>query len=507
MNTELELRDDVREFLATPRPMLIGGEWVNAETGNNFSVYNPATGEELAQVTDAGEADVDAAVAAARAAFESRDWRRMAPAQRGEMIWKLADLIMENAEQLIQMEVMNQGKVRELAQHLDVEGSCDTLKYYAGWCTKMEGTTVDISWPDFRGDDATGPAHHAYSVLEPIGVVAGIVPWNVPLVMAIAKIAPALAAGCTVVLRPAQETPLTTLRLGEIIQEAGFPPGVVNIITGYGPTVPASLAAHMDVDKVAFTGSTHVGKIIASAAAGSNLKKVSLELGGNRPVIICDDADLDAAAEAAVEGLFINAGQMCFAGSRLLIDKKVIDPVVERILAIVEKMKVGPGWDPETDLGPVISAKAQEGVLSYIQSAREDKVEILTGGNRFGEQGYFVEPTVMNCPDPNIKVVSEEVFGPVITATPFDDSSDIMALANEANNTEYGLTASIWTKDLSRTHRLAAEIKAGMIWVNAAFMFDEGLPFGGYKQSGWGREGSRLGVEEFMERKSVLIAL
>jgi phenylacetaldehyde dehydrogenase len=507
MTAAFSMREEVRTFIATTRPMLIDGQWVQSESGASFNVHNPATGEVLAQVADGGQAEVDAAVAAARRAFRTQQWRRMMPSERSRLLWRLADLMDQHRDELAELEVLNQGKPLELAQQLDVEGSSEGLRYYGGWCTKIGGTTVDLSFPDFRGEQAQGPAYHAYSLREPIGVVAGIVPWNVPLVMAVAKLAPALAAGCCVVLRPAEETPLTTLRLGELIIEAGFPPGVVNIVPGNGPTVPAALAAHMDVDMVAFTGSTTIGKLIAESAAKSNLKKVSLELGGNRPVVICADADLDAAAQGAVEGLMVNAGQMCFAGSRLLIESSVYDGVVERVAEIVSTMKVGPGWDAATDLGPLISDRQRQRVLGYVKSACDANAQLVTGGSVCGDQGFFMEPTLLRCPDQSLPVVREEVFGPVLTATPFDNADDLLALADLANDTDYGLTASLWTSNISRAHGLAAEIQAGMVWVNTAFAFDEALPFGGYKQSGWGREGSLLGVEEFTQPKSVVVAL
>jgi len=506
MSVMPELRADVARFIGSARPMLIGDQW--HDPGRYFPVYNPATGERLGEVSDGGAQDVDRAVAAARRAFQDKGWRRMAPAQRTDLLWKLADLLIGHCDELVQMEVLNQGKPLELATHLDVHGSAETLRYYAGWCTKLEGTTLDISFPDFRGEDAQGPPYHAYSLREPIGVVAAIVPWNVPLVMAIAKLAPALTAGCTVVLRPAEATPLTTLRLGELILEAGIPPGVVNIVTGNGPEVPAAMAGHPDVDMVAFTGSTDVGRKIVTAAAQSNLKRVALELGGNRPVVVCADADLDAAASAALDGLMVNAGQMCFAGSRLLVERSVCDDFMARVASLASSMRVGPGWDPNTELGPLISLAQRDRVARLVDEARQrPEVECLAGGEVRDAPGYFYEPTVLKCPDHDAGVVHAEIFGPVITGTPFDSSDDIARMAAMANDTEYGLTASLWTRDLSRAHRLAAEIQAGMVWVNCAFAFDEGLPFGGYKQSGWGREGSRLGVDEYLQPKSVIVAL
>ena len=507
MAQDINVNEKINSFLSVPRPMLINGDWVEALNGETIPLRNPATGEQIATSYAGDKADVDKAVMAARNAFEQRGWRRLMPTERTKLMWKLADLIDANAEELAQMEVMNQGKPIELARHLDVAGAAESLRYYAGWCTKIEGiTTADLSFPDMRGENARGPAYHAYSLKEPIGVVGAIVPWNVPLVMAVAKMGPALAAGCTLVLKPAEETPLTTLRLGELILEAGFPPGVVNIVTGYGHVVGAAIAEHPGIDKVAFTGSTETGRKIVQAATG-NLKKVSMELGGKSPVMIFADADIDQAVAGAAEMILLNCGQMCFAGSRLLVHEKVHDKVVEGVAEIARSTKIGPGIDPETELGPLVSARQRDRVREYIESGRKEGAEILLGGNPYGDQGYFMEPTILTGTEPQMRVVREEIFGPVLVTTPFRETCDIMDVARVANDTDYGLVATIWTRDLSRAHSLAAEIKAGMVWINTPLAFDETLPFGGFKQSGWGRESSRMGVDEYTESKSVIVAL
>ncbi len=507
MALEHKASEKVSRFPATPRPMLINGEWVEAASGETIPALNPATGEQIAMTFAGGRTEVDQAVAAARNAFERQEWRRMMPTERAKLMWKLADLVDAHAEELAQMEALNQGKPIELARQLDAAGAAESLRYYAGWCTKIEGiTTADLSFPDMRGENASGPAYHAYSLKEPIGVVGAIVPWNVPLVMAVAKMGPALSVGCTMVLKPAEETPLTTLRLGELIMEAGFPPGVVNIVTGYGHVVGAAIAEHPGIDKVAFTGSTETGRKIVQAATG-NLKKVSMELGGKSPVVIFDDADLDQAIAGAAEMILLNCGQMCFAGSRLLAHEKVYADVVEGIAEIARKTKIGPGTDPETELGPLVSARQRERVCEYIESGREEGAQVLLGGNPYGDRGYFMEPTILTGTEPHMRVVREEIFGPVLVTTPFKETADIMDVARVANDTDYGLVATIWTKDLSRAHSLAAEIRAGMVWINTPLAFDETLPFGGFKQSGWGRESGRMGVDEYTESKSVIVAL
>ena len=507
MAQEPAVSEKISRFLATPRPMLINGDWVASASGETIPALNPATGEQIACSCAGDGTDVDKAVAAARAAFEAQHWRRMMPTERTRLLWKLAELIDENAEELAQLEALNQGKPIVLARQLDVAGAAESLRYYAGWCTKIEGlTTADLSFPDMRGENARGPAYHAYSLKEPIGVVGAIVPWNVPLLMAIAKMGPALAAGCTLVLKPAEETPLTTLRLGELIQAAGFPPGVVNIVTGYGHVVGAAIAAHPDIDKVAFTGSTETGRKIVRAATG-NLKKVSMELGGKSPVIIFDDADLEQAIAGAAEMILLNCGQMCFAGSRLLVHEKLHDDVVQGVAAIARKTQIGPGTDPATELGPLVSARQRERVCEYIQAGRDEGAKVLLGGKPHGDKGYFMEPTILTGTAPHMRVVREEIFGPVLVTTPFRDSADLKEVARVAKDTDYGLVATIWTRDLSRAHSLAAQIKAGMVWINTPLAFDETLPFGGFKQSGWGRESSRQCMDEYTESKSVIVAL
>ena len=506
MGNAYQLRPQTAAFLGEPRKLYIGGEWVASADGSTRSVENPATGESIGEVFEANEKDVDKAVAAARNAFEQQSWRYGPPAERAKLMWRLADLLEEHADELAEMEALNQGKPVGIAKELDVLGSAESLRYYSGWCTKLEGTTVPVSWPDERGDAAVGPAFHAYSVREPVGVVAAIVPWNVPIIMATAKMAPALAAGCTVIIKPAEETPLTTLRYAELIEQSGFPPGVVNVITGDGHVTGAALAAHPGVDKVAFTGSTEIGKRIVEAST-SNLKKVSLELGGKSPVMILDDADVETAAASAAEIILLNSGQMCFAGSRVYAHAKVFDDVVDIVSQAARGVKLGPGLDPDTELGPLISAKQLERVSEYVENGREEGADIVTGGGRAGDSGYFFEPTIALTPRQDMQLVREEIFGPVLSVAKIQDGSDLRAIVATANDTEYGLAATVWTKDVSRAHALAAEIKAGIVWVNTPIVLDEALPFGGFKQSGWGREGSRLGVEEYTQAKSVVVAL
>jgi phenylacetaldehyde dehydrogenase len=483
----------VANFITERRKMLINGKWVEAASGKTFPTYNPATGDVLANIAEGDKVDIDAAVKAARAAFEG-PWRRMTAAQRGKLIWKLGDLIDQHLEEFAELESLDNGKPLTVARAADVPLAADLFRYMAGWATKIEGNTIPLSVPY-----TPGARYHAYTVREPIGVVGQIIPWNFPLLMAAWKLGPALATGCCVVLKPAEQTPLSALRLGELIQEAGFPDGVVNIVPGYGETAGAALAAHPDVDKIAFTGSTEVGKLIVHAAAG-NLKKVTLELGGKSPNIIMADADLDVAIPGAASAIFFNQGQCCCAGSRLYVDEKVYDKVVEGVSAHASKIRVGNGFDPGTQLGPLVSEEQLNRVCGYLDSGFSEGAKATAGGRRVGETGYFVQPTVLVNTTENMKVVQEEIFGPVVTATPYKDLAELMP---KANDSVYGLAAGIWTSNISKAHTIASEMRAGTVWINCYNIFDAALPFGGYKQSGWGREMGHEALELYTETKAI----
>jgi len=487
----------VTEFLNRPPRLFTGGEWVAPLSDAVVPVYDPATGRQIATVADANAADVDRAVQAARRAFDGGPWRELLPSQREALIWKLADLIDQNADELAELESIDNGKTKFMASIVDIPGSRDYFRYMAGWATKIEGSTIDVSI------GRRGGAFEAYTRREPVGVVGQIIPWNFPLAMAAWKLGPALAAGCTCVLKPAEQTPLSALRLGELIQEAGFPPGVVNIVTGYGETAGAAIVAHPGVDKIAFTGSTEVGKKI-NIAATESLKRVSLELGGKSPVIVLPDADPDAAAAGASQAIFFNAGQVCAAGSRLYVHRKIFDRVVEQVGSAASAIRLGPGLDPSTEMGPLVSREQQQRVLDYIESGRVAGVSVIAGGDRPEHSGYYVKPTVLANVKPDMRVVQEEIFGPVLVAQRFEDLDEIAALAND---TQYGLSASIWSNDLTAVHRLVPKIKAGTVWVNCHGPVDANMPFGGFKQSGVGREHGRVGIEMYTEVKSVCIAL
>ncbi len=484
----------VAAFLRRPARLLIGGEWVQPAASERIPVIDPATGAEIASVADATRADVDKAVAAAREAFERGAWSTLLPAQREALIWRLADLIDEHADELAELESIDNGKTKQMAGIVDVPGARNYLRYMAGWATKIEGSTIDISV-----GAPPGGRINAYTRREPVGVVAQIIPWNFPLVMAAWKLGPALAAGCTCVLKPAEQTPLTALRLGDLIIEAGFPPGVVNILTGYGETVGAALVTHPGVDKIAFTGSTLVGKAINKAATDT-LKRVSLELGGKSPVIVLPDADVESVIGGAAGAIFFNAGQVCAAGSRLYVHRKIFDRVVEGVGGAAQSIRLGPGLDPATQMGPLVSREQQERVISYIESGRNDGASVVAGGNTPSHPGFYVKPTVLADVNRAMRVVQEEIFGPVLVAQRFDDLDEVAALAND---TPYGLSASIWSNDLKAVHRLVPKIKAGTVWVNTHGPVDANMPFGGFKHSGIGREHGRVGVEMYTELKSV----
>jgi len=490
----------IQEWLAKDRSLLIDGKWVPAQSGKTFDVTNPATGEVIAKVAEGDKADVDAAVKAARRAFESGPWSRMTPSARGRLLHKIGDLILEHADELAALEAIDNGKPKNVAKAADVTLSADMFHYMSGWATKIEGKSIPIS-------ALAAPGSDFFSVTrpEPIGVVGQIIPWNFPLLMAAWKLAPALTTGCTVVLKVAEETPLSALRLGELMLEAGLPDGVVNIIAGFGETAGAALAGHPDVNKVAFTGSTEVGKLIVKAAAG-DLKRVSLELGGKSPNIILPDADLSLAIPGANAAIFFNHGQCCNAGSRLFVHRSIFDKVVEGIAAEAGKIKLGHGLDEGTEMGPLVSSVQYERVNGFLEAGRSEGATAISCGNAVPSgKGYFVPPTILTDTNPGMKVVREEIFGPVLVATPFDDVDD--ALIAEANNTVYGLAAGVWGKDTGRAQQIAHRLRAGTVWVNCYHVFDAALPFGGYKQSGWGREMGQAVLSNYLETKAITTRL
>ena len=486
----------VRQFVGNrTRRMLIDGKWVEAASGKTFTTYDPATEEPLAEIPAGDKADVDQAVRAARRAFETGPWRRMTPSERGRALWKLADLIESHAEEFAQLETLDNGKPLSVARVADIPLVVDHFRYYAGWATKVEGETIPVSIP--------GQRFLNYTLREPVGVIGQIIPWNFPLLMAAWKLGVALACGNTVVLKPAEQTPLSALRLGELLDEAGIPPGVVNIVTGMGETAGAAIAAHPDIDKVAFTGSTEVGRLIMKAAAG-NLKRVSLELGGKSPNIVFADADLDQAAIGAASAIYFNHGQCCCAGSRLFIEHKVYDKIMPRLIEFSEKIKVGPGMDAASEMGPLVSSEQFERVTGYLAAGKKEGAKAVTGGGRPKalSKGYFVQPTVFTDVKPDMKVTREEIFGPVVCAIPFKDVNEVAAAGND---TTYGLAAAVWTQDIQKAHRMAEILKAGTVWINCYNVFDAASPFGGYKQSGFGREMGKAALELYTQIKSVWV--
>ena len=476
-----------------PTKLLINNEWVAAESGKTFETINPATGEAICSLAEGDEADVNKAVKAAREALERGPWHETAAAQRGYLLNKLADLIAENAEELARLESLDNGKPLADAQAADLPLTIATYRYYAGWADKVHGKTIPI-----QGD------YFCYTRHEPVGVVGQIIPWNFPLLMQAWKLAPALACGNTSVLKVAEQTPLSALRVGELIIEAGFPEGVVNIIPGFGPTAGGAIARHMDVDKVAFTGSTEVGHEVMAAAAQSNLKRVTLELGGKSPNIVFADADLDEAIEGAHFALFFNQGQCCCAGSRLFVEEKVYDEFVERSTERAKARSVGDPFQDGTQQGPQVDKAQFDKVMDYIEAGRQDDARMTCGGHRVGDRGYFVEPTVFADVEDDMRIAKEEIFGPVMSIIKFKDLDEVV---ERSNRSEYGLAAAVWTRDISKAHAIANRVRAGTIWVNCYDVFDAAAPFGGFKQSGIGRELGEYGLQQYSEVKTVTIKL
>lgn len=493
---EVETPPRVAAFLGRRHGLLIGNERVSSDRGKTIEIINPSTAEPIAAVPAAEIEDVDAAVAAARAAFEDGAWSLASADGRARLMFRLAELIERDREELSFLESLNNGRPISETRAGDIPHCASVLRYFAGWATKIEGRTISLGGRD---------DFHAYSLREPVGVSALITPWNFPLPIVIAKLAPALAAGCTAVIKPAESTPLTTLWLADLIAEAGFPTGVVNVVTGFGAAAGAHLSAHDGVDKLSFTGSTTTGKKIVEAATG-NLKKLSLELGGKSPVVIFPDCDLDQAIEGAARAIFFNSGQCCTAGSRLYVHRKVYDRVVEGLCDFARRLRIGPGLDPSTELGPIISAAQTDRVMHYVEDAIAKGAQPVLGGRRLETRGYFVEPTIFASAKPEMKARREEVFGPVLCMEPFEDDGIELAAAL-ANDSEYGLSAGIWTKNLSTAHRLARRIRAGTVWINCHNVDAPNLPTGGYRQSGWGREMGWEAIEDFTEVKSVVAAL
>lgn len=486
----------VSAFLAgTQKQLLINNEWCHSHSNETFDVVDPFDNSILCKVARGGEADVQKAVEAARTALQSDQWKNSTPRFRERLLQKLADLVEENIDMIATLETLDQGKPYGVARYAELLGVVEQFRYFAGATQNLQGAVI----PTSIAYQPPGKKVFAYTKKEPVGVVGAIVPWNSPLILTAMKLAPAIAAGCTVVLKPAEDTPLTALRLGELFIEAGFPPGVLNIITGYGREAGVALAAHPDVDKIAFTGSTATGRAILDSAKG-NLKKVSLELGGKSPTIILEDADLDAAIAGAANAIYFNGGQVCVAGSRLYAHKKVFDKVLSGVAQIASTLKLGHGLNQETQMGPLVSKAHAGKVAACIEQGVRDGASLLTGGSLIGPNESFVTPTVITGIESSMDIVREEVFGPVLVCAPFDDVNEVI---NTANDSHYGLAASVWTENLSKAHQLSDDIKAGTVWVNCHAMYDASLPIGGMKQSGWGRDSGLAALEGYTELKTV----
>ncbi len=495
-DTYVEILPEVRDFLAGKHQLYIGGRWQSALSGATFETIDPSTGRLLAHIASAQAEDVDVAVRAARATFDSGAWHlKLTPSERGKLIWKLADLIEEHAPILAQLDALDNGKPVTKARNVDVPLSAEHFRYYAGWTTKIEGATIPVNTQGMFN----------YTLREPVGVCGLIVPWNYPLLMAAWKIAPALAAGNCIILKPAEQTPLSALYLARLFEEAGFPPGVFNVLTGFGETAGAALVAHPGINKVGFTGSVGVAKTILRNSADT-LKRVSLELGGKSPNIIFADADLEQAVVGATWAIFGNNGQSCTAGSRLYIQRNIYDRVLTGMSDQAAKIRVGMGMQiDQPDLGPVVSQEQLETVMGFIEAGYNHGGKSVIGGKRVGgalAQGYFIEPTIFVDVQDHMKIAREEIFGPVVCAMPFDDADEVLRRANE---TPYGLAAGLWTRDLQTAHRFAAQMQAGTIWVNTWGDTDAASPFGGYKQSGHGREMGKEAIDLYTEVKSVWI--
>lgn len=486
------LKEKVEKFLAGKKKLFINGEFVESASQKTFESYNPATGEVLATLYEAGPEDIDRAVLAARKAFDEGKWSKMGSAKRSRLMYKLADLMEEHKEELAQLETLDNGKPIRETSAADIPLAVEHMRYYAGWTTKIVGQTIPVNGPFFN-----------YTRHEAVGVVGQIIPWNFPLLMAMWKLGAALATGCTVVLKPAEQTPLSALYLAELIQEAGFPEGVVNIVPGFGETAGQPLVDHPLVDKIAFTGSTEVGKMIMQRAS-KTLKRVTLELGGKSPNIILPDADMTKAIPGALNGVMFNQGQVCCAGSRVFIQKKQFDNVVSDMVDHAKKIKQGAGLHADTQIGPLVSTEQQNRVLGYIEKGVSEGAELLVGGNKPYEEGYFVSPTIFADVRDEMTIAKEEIFGPVISAMPYEDLDELIA---RANNSEYGLAAGVWTKDVSKAHYIASQLRAGTVWVNCYNAFDAASPFGGYKQSGMGREMGSYALNNYTEVKSVWIGM
>ena len=492
-----DLSPAVRDFISRNQKLYIDGRWVESASGKTFDTIDPATEQVICGVAEGNAEDVDRAARAANRAFYEGGWSRMIPAAREALLLRWADLVEANADMLAELESLDNGKLVMYAKMIDVPASVQLIRYYAGWATKIEGATTNVSIP------IPNTEFHAYTLRQPVGVVGQIIPWNFPLVMAALKLAPALASGCTSILKPAEQTPLTAIRLVELAEQAGIPKGVVNLITGFGEVAGQAIVEHPLVRKIAFTGSTAVGRHIGKVAIDS-LKRVSLELGGKSPVIIAKDANLDEAIAGAANAVFFNHGQVCVAGTRLFVEEPIFDDVVTGMTQIAGSMKLGGGRNPNSQMGPLVSKEQHDRVLSYIQKGRSEGGEVLTGGSKHGDKGYFVQPTIFKNCGPASTLYKEEIFGPVLVANSYKDVDDIAA---QANDTIYGLAASVWTQNLSLAHRLAKRIEAGTVWVNCHHLIDPALPFGGFKHSGIGREQAADGIELYTETKSVLMKI